>query len=573
MKKKIRSLFPFILLLLISVLPLVPFFQKGLLVTHDGKDHVVRIASFYASLLEGNIIPRWSGNLNWGYGHPILMFLYPMTSYTASLFHYLGLSFIDSTKAVFIVAYIASLFTMYLWMQSVWGKRVGLLGAILYGFAPYRFVDLYVRGAIGEHMAFVFPPLILYFLYIISERTPIQTRYDRLMYYFQCVGLSVSFACFVLSHNAISLMFLPVIGWYMIFLFLSGRRWSFAFVSSIFLLLGFGLSAFFWIPALIEGKYTLRYILTSGEPMNRFVPFQWFFYSPWSYGGTALLTKFLGFIHWFGVFVSGIVIWKSKDTKKRILLIFSFIMLIAALFIMTSASKFIWMNVKILQNFQFPWRFLSLTTFITAVIGGVSITFFIEMISVYISQRMDVLQRKEKLIKNIFFISFCLISIGVTFHMWKPRDILVTDESIYTGIYPGTTDTGESSPIWSIRFMEHTPANPIEVAEGEATIIQGNRTSTVHEYKIHAKQRSRIVENTLYFPGWKIFVDGFTAGIQFQDPTYRGLMTFRIDEGEHTVRVVFTDTKLRMWSNMISLMSLITILVFGILFFVWKRIK
>ena len=84
-----------ILLLIISCIPLVTLFHTGLPITNDGKDHVARIANFYSNLQQGNLIPRWAGNLNWGYGHPILEFLYPLPSYIASLFHFLGFSFID----------------------------------------------------------------------------------------------------------------------------------------------------------------------------------------------------------------------------------------------------------------------------------------------------------------------------------------------------------------------------------------------------------------------------------------------------------------------------------------------
>ena len=148
------------LLIILSLFPVLDLVRPGLPMGHDTPDHVARIANFYQSLSEGNLIPRWAGNLNWGYGHPILMFLYPLPSYVASLFHVIGFSFVDSTKLVFGVAYILSALTMYLWMSSAFGKRAGLIGALLYIFAPYRFVDLYVRGAIGEHVAFVFPPLI-----------------------------------------------------------------------------------------------------------------------------------------------------------------------------------------------------------------------------------------------------------------------------------------------------------------------------------------------------------------------------------------------------------------------------
>ena len=154
------------MLLILSVFTLLDLLHPGLPITHDGVDHVARIANFYQSLTEGNIVPRWAANLNWGYGHPILMFLYPLPSYIASLFHAVGFSFVDSTKLVFASAYVASMLGMYVWGSLVWGNTAGFIAALLYGYGPYRFVDVYIRGAIGEHVAFVSAPFILYFLHV-----------------------------------------------------------------------------------------------------------------------------------------------------------------------------------------------------------------------------------------------------------------------------------------------------------------------------------------------------------------------------------------------------------------------
>src|SRR5438094_565494 len=96
-----KRFFGFIVLVVLGFIPLLDLFHPGLPLTHDGRDHVARIANFYLSLSEGVIVPRWAENLNWGYGHPIMMFLYPLPSYFASLFHFLGFSFIDSVKLVF----------------------------------------------------------------------------------------------------------------------------------------------------------------------------------------------------------------------------------------------------------------------------------------------------------------------------------------------------------------------------------------------------------------------------------------------------------------------------------------
>jgi uncharacterized membrane protein len=84
---ELKNKFIIAILIVVSIISVLALVHPGLPITHDGQDHVVRIANFYQNLVEGNLIPRWGANLNWGYGHPILEFLYPLPSYFASAFH------------------------------------------------------------------------------------------------------------------------------------------------------------------------------------------------------------------------------------------------------------------------------------------------------------------------------------------------------------------------------------------------------------------------------------------------------------------------------------------------------
>lgn len=511
-----------VVILLVSLLPLLSLVRPGVPYVHDGQDHVTRIANFYQALTEGIIVPRWGANLNWGYGHPVLMFLYPFPSYVASLVHMLGFSFVDSTKLVFALAYLASGVTMFLWMNAAWGLTAGFVGSLLYQFAPYRFVDLHVRGALGEHVAFIFPPLVLYC--ILKKKW---------------IGFSLSLAALILSHNAVSLMFLPIIVLWALY-----QKKLFTFQFILYTFLSFALSAFFWVPAVLEGKFTLRDIVTAGQ-IKEFVPWVKFFYSPWSYGDGNTLTKSLGFAQWIGIAAS---IWFFVKTKNRIIGTL-LVLLICSLFIMTPTSAFIWRKFTFLEKFQFPWRFLSLSVFLAATLGGISIS-------------------KKKIL-----IPFAIFALVATAPMWRPKDFKIRHESFYTGVYPGTTDTGESSPIWSVRFMERTPANHLEVVDGEATVKEVKRTTTTHEYEIIASKPTLMLENTLYFPGWNIYLDGVATDIQFQNPSYRGLMTFRVTEETKHVRVVFEDTKVRKAANMVSAASFILLGLVSVGGFVWQKRK
>ncbi len=524
-----------IILIIVSILPLINLIHPGLPITHDGQDHVARIANFYQSLTDGNIIPRWAGNLNWGYGHPILMFLYPLPSYIASFFHWVGFSFVDSTKLVFGTAFAASVLAMYLWLSRAYGKSTGIAGALLYGFAPYRFVDLYVRGALGEHVAFVFPPLICWGLLLLAKK-------ERP--FFSPLLITLGTAGLLLSHNALSLVFFPIIFLYMFYLFFfeTKHRFRFLCLTSYILFLGFLLSAFFWFPAFFEGKYTLRDALTKGEFVNRFVPWQWFFMSPWNYGGGNEFSKEIGLLHWMGILGSAMVLFKSKVRKLRIGISVLLIVFLTSLFLMTEYSQLIWNKITIMQKFQFPWRLLSVSVFASAVLGAVAISKF--------------------QLRNVLLIAYCLLLIVQSVPMWQPKDYLVHPESFYAGVYAGTTDTGESSPIWSIRFMEQLPKAPYEIIEGKGSVASISRSTTRHEFSIDAKTRIRVLDNTLYFPGWGVFIDGQQTEVQFQDPRYRGLMTFWIPAGNHRIVVSFGDTKLRRLANILSVSGLVAIIFY-----------
>lgn len=552
MKKKPFSLslhlLPYFLLICIGLLCLFPLLHPGLPLTHDGKDHVARIANFYLNLQQGVIIPRWAPNLNWGYGHPVLMFLYPFPSYFTSFVHIFGFSLIDSIKIVFGISFLLSGITMYLWMAKAFNRYAGFMAAVLYMYAPYRFVDLYVRGALGEHVAFIFPPLVLYFLLRLSEKRD---------------GITVSlgalaFAGLLLSHNAISIMFLPVFGLYGIFLlFQSKKKKLFALYVVSSIILGFSLAAFFWIPALLEGKYTLRNIVTDTDYGKRFVPFMDFFSNTWSFEGSAMLSKQVGTLQWVFIFVAGVVTWIWYKRKKSFwqLGVGSIFIFCITLFIMTEGAKIIWDNITILQNFQFPWRFLAVIVFITSFCAGFVVF---------------------ALPKKFVFSSVVTLSIIAVLLMspyWKVNGYVSFPDTFFKQIYEGTTDTGESAPIWSIRFMEKRPKASVEIIEGHGSLLEKKRSAVSREYGVKSDEKIRIRENTLYFPGWKIFVDNSQVEPEFQDPKHRGLMTFYVEKGTHTIEIIFGDTKIRSIANSISIFAVLIVGFFCIMriAILWKH--
>jgi hypothetical protein len=70
-----------------------------------------------------------------------------------------------------------------------------------------------------------------------------------------------------------------------------------------------------------------------------------------------------------------------------------------------------------------------------------------------------------------------------------------------------------------------------------------------------------LVDHTEYFPGWRVWVDGNTVPIQFQDINYRGQITFSVNAGNHQIVMKWEEDKLRFISDMVSLITLIICMV------------
>lgn len=133
-------------------------------------------------------------------------------------------------------------------------------------------------------------------------------------------------------------------------------------------------------------------------------------------------------------------------------------------------------------------------------------------------------------------------------------------DSFFSGIYTGTTDTGESSPIWAVSYMKDARDGNMAVIGGNAKIEEVERKSIKHVYKVHAITDSQLRENTLYFPGWNVFVDNKEIPIEYQARNNQGVMTFFVPKGEHTILIEFTDTKVRMLANITSGLTILTVI-------------
>src|SRR3989344_7757563 len=366
-----------VLLLIVLSIPVVKdLFKTGAYTSHDLTHHIVRTIHVDKILSQGQFPPRWTDELNYGYGYPLFLFNYPLPSMIAAGIHNFGFDYIWSVKLTFVLSMMLSAIFAYILFAYLWrGRRGGLVSALFYLYAPIRFLNVYVSATFGNAVAFMFVPLV--FWSITKSSRGEQDKKSLIL------G-SLSLAGLILSHNIMALMFLPVVFAYSTFLFFQKHSRYIIRNTSYIILLGLGLSSFFLLPALFE-KSLIRYdSALTGFYKSHFPAWWQLIRSHWGYGfshpGTVLddMSFQIGLAHIMVVVISAFFIFKRSllakpgdSLAKFFLFIFS-----VSIFLMLEVSTPIWETVPLLPYLQMPWRLLAVSVFAASILAAWLVTQF-----------------------------------------------------------------------------------------------------------------------------------------------------------------------------------------------------
>ena len=519
-----------------SIIPIAWLFMgEGLWHTHDGLVHIPRIAAFYRALMEGHIPPRVAGYLNYGYGMPLFIFIYHIPYYVSSLFITLGLSLADSFRLALSITYPLSGIAIYLFGRSFFENRKYAFWMFLfYQFAPYRFVDLHMRGSFGESYTYIFLPLALWGL----------TELFKTSQYRWFIVATLSTAFLIMSHNSISLAYFGILCLFTLVFAPSHKGRVIGIVS---LIAGVGLSAWYWLPAIVEHKYTYGDLLMKNVYVDHFVPWYHYivpnFYNMESFIFQGIMAQF-GIFHVVAILFAIVILVKQRGSvleKKQYA--FGLFLLVTSIFLMQPVSTSLWKHISLLRQFQFPWRFLAVVVFATSFLSTAYLSF-------------NFAKNRRLLITIAAF-----VAVSTVFY-WVPQyghnDI---DEAYYWDFPLNTTYYGETDVIWSAGPAWSYPSSPVQVIDGYATVTNIVKKGHIHTFTVDASESARLVDNTQYFPGWRVYVDGEKTPVEFQDMNWRGLVTFAVPDGKHDVRVVFGRTPVRLGAEIISIVMMGVLIV------------
>lgn len=531
------------------VLPaLAPLARAGFFDSHDGIFHVYRLAGLEQAIRSGVLYPRWFPEFAFGYGHPVLNFYGPVSYYWGLLFSLLGADPILATKLLFATGLLASALAMYAFARLHFDRFPALLAAILYAYLPYHLVDLYVRGAVAEFLAFVwFPLLLLAFHRLAEEPSP-----SRILARAALVAL-LSVAL-VATHSLSVLIFAPCLAGYLAVLW---WKWRTLRTPARFLLaagVALALGAFYWVPVMVESRYVgLGHGVSQGYRDHLLSLQALIFPGPvYDYATQAPITFPIGWLN-VGILVAAIPLPLLLRRGRLLALLF----LLTALFsvsMLLDLSLSVWQTLEaVLAFLQYPWRFQALTVLATAFLGGALLQ--------VAAERAPRVGRLAGVLLLILVAGFSLPAL--------PTSSTNPDLSV-EGMWRldrelgqvGATWTGEYLPVW-VAEQRWAISHPLSVeARAERPSPMGYEVVrarlegvgyTRYRLELDAPERTSLVLHQFYYPGWQAHWQG--SVIPARPSGELGLATFDLSPGSGSLVLRLALTPAQRWATLVSLLA------------------
>lgn len=488
-------------------------FKNPLYPSQDGLYHIGRIGQFNIAVKNGQIPPRLAPTIENNIGYPLFVVNYQLPYYFAEAFRLTTQDPVFAFKAVMSATFILSAVFAFLLFKNFGSNIASLTGAVFYTYMPYRFANLYDRGSLGECVALMFVPLTLIGLHKVKKNSKNSF-----------VLLAISVFGLITSHTVIFMLFAPFfILYFLIILKPDAEAFKRTAASC---LLGILLSSFQLFPSIFEKKYMTFDQTLSNLYKSHFINIYQVFRLP--YPDVNLGTPFQIGLSATLVFALSLIFIRSMKHKKEVTFMLVSIML--GLFIALPASSFLWQNLPLLKYILYPWRLLSVVTLASSYLA----VFLVDSVQY----------------KKTAAILLMILTIYASRHYFL-KPIQLQPNLPTTNL----TTQNENDTIWSNEktFIDR----PLVSTTPQSNIYLTNQKPFDVKAQIINTEPTDLIIRKMYFPGWTFKINGQNKPITIED----GLISTNLEPGNWQIEAYFTESKLRMFADLLTLAS------FSLLFF------
>lgn len=556
---QLADLAALIVLIAAATLAVMELWKPGIQNLGDMTMSIYRVFELDRAWQSGVLYPRLGPDLYFGMGAPLFQFYPPLATYIALFLYKLGMGYVAAIKVLLTLNLLTAGLGVFVYVRWLTGRRLGaLVAGILFTLSPYLLLVTYERGAVAESTALALLPWLVWAVHRLLD--------DQRFWSICLAALLVALT--MLAHNITAFFVIPATFLYVLVLALNQRKYRALGRVCLAVALGLGFSAFYWLPALGELRYSrAESLMLRGETSV----FTWLVKAS-ELIQSELAVAYVGdqrfqfalLLFMYGVFGTVSLPWQDRRLRfNATLLICGWL---AILILQLDITEPFWLYFPLVRFLQLPWRLFGLASLCVVLVVGMLLG----------GERFAKAPLIARLLLagGIVLGSILSSTSGLrvdTFRFWtdfSETSISLPDlfERGHTGYSLFTDYTPTSMQVFGAQMVE--PDTEVEiVAEGNqpAPIITIDKLiANGFELSVQTAESFQLKAPRIYFPGWQVYVDG--TAVPTTGTGAFGLVTATIPDGAHTVHIQFDQTPLRRIADIVSWAAL-AMAVFGLIFY------
>ncbi|MAG35366.1 MAG: hypothetical protein CL878_03835 [Dehalococcoidia bacterium] len=533
------SWWPVVAVGLLGLGPVVPHLAPGYLWTPDAPFHLVNTLDLRDGWLAGDLLPWWSGKAFLGFGLPTLAYYPPLTYALAAATSFLpGVDAAAGLQLTLALAGIAAAIGTYgLVNTALRSSAAGVLAAIVYVYAPYRYITIYQRAALPEHVALAALPWLLWAVHGLV----IRPSGGRL------VASALASATILATHNISALFALPLAGVYGLGLILMTRRFRRLLPLAGGLALGLALGSAVWLPAMADRDAATTHVALAVDYRTQFVALRD------ALNGNFTYKFYLGYrpAAWQIILLAGALAWLVTGPRSRGTVALWVLLALVSFGLLLDVSAPLWPRIPLLPFVQLPWRLLGPFSLLVACAAGTWVARF----------------RGPTAWPLVALLA--AVTIGSTWELWRWGWGTQQDPAPWVEGRSEIPSFAEYNPISLGRWVpgfQPPPGHPyheglwdglpLRVAHGEARLTVRSELPRDIRADVSAATDVVLWAHRLLYAGWRVTIDGHPAAVRALDEW--GIIVFDLPAGTHEVRVFLEPTPARQLGRWLSVAALPT---------------
>jgi uncharacterized membrane protein YhaH (DUF805 family) len=510
-----------IILVLVAIAIMGPMLFWGVPSNNDLSNHFRFALPFYDALRAGHFYPGWLAEANHGFGDASFRFYPPGLYYLLALTRTLAGNWYAATVITFSALSVLGAVGVYFWAREFGSSTTAMWAGILYAVAPYHVNQFFQAVMLAEFAG----AAVLPFAFAFTERV-CKRRRKR-----DVAGLAAAYAVLILTHLPLAVIGSIALAVYALVRIDRKDRSATMFCLASSVALGLAASACYWTTMLIELNW-IRADNVNPEPGL-------------DYGHNFILSTFSpDFVNvwWMNILLLGTVamFWpalalfskkvhasgRSQNYASKPIKALA-VLLLLTIFMATPASRPLWNLIHPLQETQFPWRWLSITSMVCPILLALTIPFWTRLAN----------GKKRPLV----MIALGTMAVSLAFsagHIVREARWLTPAQFEQTlSSIPGSPSVSHWLPVWVHDPLPNMTA-AVDAGDRQLTIKSWEPEKRVFHLSAGAATDARV--RTFFYPHWQAGAEGQALAIH---PDQNGALVIALPKEAATITLEFREPK------------------------------